>query len=419
MRVIATTAPGFAALNPGYLNPGYLTGPPPPGYAVPRSRRRELTSRDAKSLAAWSRWRPRTCCSRRLPIEPVAWSAPAAPGYVGPHAPNTRLASLQRARLGARDRAGARRARAGRQALCRGGLRRDRAHERRRHGARGLGEHRRPRARLRFRRRRPHDRSRCVPRPAGDRPRRPDRGARRPGRRRPDPLRGCGRRREERQDLLHRRLAPLRRESLGRHVRGERARRAGAFGDRPGARVRPGHAAHARVDAATCASPTASRCPRRAHAVRRRDLRLPRVGDRRRGRRAEREDRRAGTPQARVLLANLPGLPGQPDARRERPHLARVHQAAQRRHRPARGQPVPAQGHAAAAEGAVADTAGLWPRDRIRSKPGPSSRICRIRRGPTPRRRASPKPATGSTCRACTRRRWGGCPRRRRGCDGP
>jgi sugar lactone lactonase YvrE len=33
-------------------------------------------------------------------IEPVAWSAPAAPGYVGPHAPNTRLANLQRASLG-------------------------------------------------------------------------------------------------------------------------------------------------------------------------------------------------------------------------------------------------------------------------------------------------------------------------------
>jgi len=36
-----------------------------------------------------------------VPIEPVAWTAPAAPGYVGPHAPNTRLANLQRASLGA------------------------------------------------------------------------------------------------------------------------------------------------------------------------------------------------------------------------------------------------------------------------------------------------------------------------------
>jgi len=30
-----------------------------------------------------------------VPINPVAWSAPTAPGYVGPHAPNTRLANLQ------------------------------------------------------------------------------------------------------------------------------------------------------------------------------------------------------------------------------------------------------------------------------------------------------------------------------------
>ena len=36
-----------------------------------------------------------------IPIEPVAWSAPAAPGYVGPHAPNTRLANLQRLPIGA------------------------------------------------------------------------------------------------------------------------------------------------------------------------------------------------------------------------------------------------------------------------------------------------------------------------------
>ncbi len=30
-----------------------------------------------------------------VPIQPVVWSAPAAPGYVGPHAVNTRLAHLQ------------------------------------------------------------------------------------------------------------------------------------------------------------------------------------------------------------------------------------------------------------------------------------------------------------------------------------
>jgi sugar lactone lactonase YvrE len=30
-----------------------------------------------------------------VPIEPVSWKAPAAPGYSGPHAPNTRLAGLR------------------------------------------------------------------------------------------------------------------------------------------------------------------------------------------------------------------------------------------------------------------------------------------------------------------------------------
>ena len=35
-----------------------------------------------------------------VPIEPVAWSAPTAPGYVGPHAPNTRLADLHSVSIG-------------------------------------------------------------------------------------------------------------------------------------------------------------------------------------------------------------------------------------------------------------------------------------------------------------------------------
>ena len=38
----------------------------------------------AAYLAAWP-----------VPIQPVAWSAPAAPGYQGVHAPNQRLAKLQ------------------------------------------------------------------------------------------------------------------------------------------------------------------------------------------------------------------------------------------------------------------------------------------------------------------------------------
>jgi sugar lactone lactonase YvrE len=35
-----------------------------------------------------------------VPVEPVAWTAPPAPGYTGPHAPNTRLAGLRMIALG-------------------------------------------------------------------------------------------------------------------------------------------------------------------------------------------------------------------------------------------------------------------------------------------------------------------------------
>lgn len=35
-----------------------------------------------------------------VPVQPVAWAAPAAPGYSGPHAANTRLAALQSIELG-------------------------------------------------------------------------------------------------------------------------------------------------------------------------------------------------------------------------------------------------------------------------------------------------------------------------------
>ena len=38
-----------------------------------------------------------------VPIRPVAWVAPAAPGYVGPHAVNERLAGLQIIDLGGED----------------------------------------------------------------------------------------------------------------------------------------------------------------------------------------------------------------------------------------------------------------------------------------------------------------------------
>ena len=38
-----------------------------------------------------------------VPIEPVRWSAPAAPGYVGPHAMNNKLAGLQMISLGAEE----------------------------------------------------------------------------------------------------------------------------------------------------------------------------------------------------------------------------------------------------------------------------------------------------------------------------
>lgn len=38
-----------------------------------------------------------------VPVEPVTWTAPAAPGYVGPHAPNQRLAGLKMIDLGGEE----------------------------------------------------------------------------------------------------------------------------------------------------------------------------------------------------------------------------------------------------------------------------------------------------------------------------
>src|SRR4030042_5786151 len=38
-----------------------------------------------------------------VPIEPVSWNAPLPPGYVGPHAVNTRLANLKMISLGAEE----------------------------------------------------------------------------------------------------------------------------------------------------------------------------------------------------------------------------------------------------------------------------------------------------------------------------
>lgn len=40
-------------------------------------------------------------CLWPVPIEPVSWAAPVEPGYVGPHAPNSRLAGLKMIDLGA------------------------------------------------------------------------------------------------------------------------------------------------------------------------------------------------------------------------------------------------------------------------------------------------------------------------------
>ena len=37
-----------------------------------------------------------------VPIEPLSWKAPAAPGYVGPHAVNQKLAGLRMIDLGGR-----------------------------------------------------------------------------------------------------------------------------------------------------------------------------------------------------------------------------------------------------------------------------------------------------------------------------
>lgn len=38
-----------------------------------------------------------------VPIEPISWAAPQAPGYVGPHAPNSRLAHLQTLGIGQQE----------------------------------------------------------------------------------------------------------------------------------------------------------------------------------------------------------------------------------------------------------------------------------------------------------------------------
>jgi hypothetical protein len=38
-----------------------------------------------------------------VPVQPVSWNAPAAPGYVGAHAPNNRLAGLQMIPLGTEE----------------------------------------------------------------------------------------------------------------------------------------------------------------------------------------------------------------------------------------------------------------------------------------------------------------------------
>ena len=65
-------------------------------------------------------------------------------------------------------------------------------------------------------------------------------------RRRADPLCGRRRRRRRRPDLLHRRVDALRPRRLGRHLRGERARHHRADGDRPRARLRPGDEGGAR-----------------------------------------------------------------------------------------------------------------------------------------------------------------------------
>ncbi|MCU0898055.1 MAG: SMP-30/gluconolactonase/LRE family protein [Burkholderiales bacterium] len=38
-----------------------------------------------------------------VPVEPVVWQAPQAPGYVGPHAPNTKLAGLRQLSIGSEE----------------------------------------------------------------------------------------------------------------------------------------------------------------------------------------------------------------------------------------------------------------------------------------------------------------------------
>jgi len=106
-----------------------------------------------------------------VPVEPVAWTAPAASGYTAAHAPNDRLAGLQLIALG--DEAGPEHvvlARDGKLYAAMASQRSHSAHEPRRQRTGSFRYHRWACAGLRLRRRRPDDRCRRSEWAAGHRP---------------------------------------------------------------------------------------------------------------------------------------------------------------------------------------------------------------------------------------------------------
>jgi hypothetical protein len=221
-----------------------------------------------------------------VPIQPVSWKAPAAPGYVGPHAANQKLAGLKMIDLGGEE--GPEHvvlARDGKlyTTVLSGNILRMNPDGSGREvfantGGRVLG--------FDFRRGGQPDRRGCGQGAAVDRPGPQDHRADRPGGRRPDPLRrrrGGG---PQRQDLPERRLDALRTRALGRHLRGQRARHHRAVVHRPHPRIRPGHPRHPGGGQGPELRQRRGLEPGRERPVRGRDRQVPRLENPRRGARA-------------------------------------------------------------------------------------------------------------------------------------
>ena len=268
-------------------------------------------------------------------------------------------------------------------------------------------QHRRPRAGLRLRRRRPADRRRCGEGAAGRRARPQGHGADRQGGRRPDPLRRRGGGRAQRQDLLQRRLAPL------------RARATGAAPSRPRCSTSSSRRRPARIleyDPATRSTRVVVKGLSFANGVAlSSDEQTLFVAET--GKLPHLEGRRCRAATSTLAAAVAAGqgaarqparLPRQPDARCRRPHLARLVRPAQPGGRCDGRQALPARADAAPAARAVAAAQALRPRDRLRRETGASWPTCRTRPAPIPRPPASPRPRIASTSRTCTWACWGG-----------